>query len=1557
MTSNSSTELLNSLPETLPNAEEVVLEETNSGSISGVKWNDLDGDGEKDVGEPGLEGWTIYLDTNHNGELDVGELSTVTDEEGNYSFLNLPGGNYTVAEVLQPSWQLTYPKSFPREIQKLTDNSYPDYAPQISGNNVFWQTSVVNYIDLYLYNGSQILQLSDRDYSNEEDIYFQMSGDRAVWSASDGNDREIYFYNGNQVIQLTDNNDDDSDFDFLDNKVVWSALDGNDREIYLYDGNQVVQLTDNDFYDFSPQISGENVVWSASDDREIYLYDGSQVVQLTSNADFNSLEISGNNLVWSASDGNDSEIYLYDGSQVVQLTDNNVNDSYPDISGNNVVWSASDGNNSHIYFYNGSQVLQLTDTANLNSAPQISGNSVVWQAFDDNDSEIYLYTGNQVVQLTNNDVSEYNLKISGNQLVWLASDGNDQEIYLYDGSQVLQVTNNNVNDSELQISGNNLVWSASDGNDSEIYTLGLGNTHSLSLIPGEAVSNINFGNWKPITLSGTKWHDLDGDDTQDTDEPGLEGWTIYLDANNNGELDEGENSTLTDEEGNYSFTLPEGTYTVAEQLQAGWVQTLPIQGSYTVSLDAGEVAEDLDFGNQAQPGEISGSKWHDLDGDGEKDVGEPTLEGWTIFLDANQNGALDEGELSTVTDAEGNYSFTNLPIGTYTVAEQLQPDWQPTNPVGVPGQIVRLTHNNLNESNPQVSGQNIVWQAHDGNDTEVYFYDGSQVVQLTDNNEEDSLPQISGNHIVWQGSDGNDTEIYLYDGTQVVQLTDNDEEDSLPQISGNNIVWQGSDGNDTEIYSYDGSQVVQLTENEVNDSRPLVSGNNIVWAHELGSPYFYDLYFYNGSQVIAITDNVDEPTSTYGFDISGDTVVWEENDGYLNTYLKLYNSDNAPGLSAGQYNTSPKISGNNVVWKTHDDNGENNQLYFYNGSDSIPLHIADPTIISVQYEYEISGNKVVWQVDDEMYLYDGDKIVTLTNNNFSDSDPQIDGNTIAWLGNDGNDTEIYTVSLENAHTVTLNPGETIANLNFGNWQPVTLSGTKWNDLDGDGTRDAEESGLGGWTIYLDANNNGELDTGETSTLTDADGNYSFILPDAGTYTVAEVQKTGWSQTAPTQGSYTVSLEAGEVANHLDFGNQVQPGEISGTKWNDLDGDSIKDEGEPGIEGWTIYLDSNRNGELDTGELSTVTDAEGNYSFTDLTEGLYIVTEEQKPDWTQTYPSPYPYSSEQGTYQLYLRPGETFQNRNFGNWQPATISGTKWNDTNCNGIFDSTEAGLSGWTIYLDANTNGQLDSGEVSTTTAADGSYSFRNVAAGSYTVAEVQQTGWEQTAPTSGSHTIEVSAGEVLDHLDFGNRQSVFNGTKNADHLTGTICADTLNGLAGNDTLQGLDDNDVLNGRSGNDVLYGDKGNDLVQGNAGNDVVVGGGGNDSLFGASGLDTLIGVDTDAIQPGMGEIDQFRGNADADLFVLGDALTSYYNDGNNTNAGVSDYGWIKDFVVGEDVIQLSGSASNYFLAASPAKLPKGTAIFLETGTTDELIGIVRNVPLAQLDLASSSFSYV
>ena len=80
------------------------------------------------------------------------------------------------------------------------------------------------------------------------------------------------------------------------------------------------------------------------------------------------------------------------------------------------------------------------------------------------------------------------------------------------------------------------------------------------------------------------------------------------------------------------------------------------------------------------PGTIRGNKWHDTDEDGVRDPGELPLAGWTIYLDANQNGQLDAGETSTTTDANGDYQFTGLTPGSYTVAEVLQSGWQQTSP-------------------------------------------------------------------------------------------------------------------------------------------------------------------------------------------------------------------------------------------------------------------------------------------------------------------------------------------------------------------------------------------------------------------------------------------------------------------------------------------------------------------------------------------------------------------------------------------------------------------------------------------------------------------------------------------------------------------------------------------------------------------------------------------------------------------------------------------------------------------------------------------------------------
>jgi len=72
--------------------------------VSGAKWNDLNGDGDRDGGEAGLSGWTIQL--RQGGNVIA---TTTTDANGDYEFCSLAAGNYTVNEVLKNGWTQTFP--------------------------------------------------------------------------------------------------------------------------------------------------------------------------------------------------------------------------------------------------------------------------------------------------------------------------------------------------------------------------------------------------------------------------------------------------------------------------------------------------------------------------------------------------------------------------------------------------------------------------------------------------------------------------------------------------------------------------------------------------------------------------------------------------------------------------------------------------------------------------------------------------------------------------------------------------------------------------------------------------------------------------------------------------------------------------------------------------------------------------------------------------------------------------------------------------------------------------------------------------------------------------------------------------------------------------------------------------------------------------------------------------------------------------------------------------------------------------------------------------------
>ena len=98
-----------------------------------------------------------------------------------------------------------------------------------------------------------------------------------------------------------------------------------------------------------------------------------------------------------------------------------------------------------------------------------------------------------------------------------------------------------------------------------------------------------------------------------------------------------------------------------------------------------------------------------------------------------------------------------------------------------------------------------------------------------------------------------------------------------------------------------------------------------------------------------------------------------------------------------------------------------------------------------------------------------------------------------------------------------------------------LTGVKFLDADQDGVQDAGEAGIAGVSIYIDANNNAVFDTGEISTMTDANGQY-LLQVTPGTYIVRAEVSSGATQTTPTSpDSYMVDVEIGRVISDLDFG--------------------------------------------------------------------------------------------------------------------------------------------------------------------------------------------------------------------------------------------------------------------------------------------------------------------------------------------------------------------------------------------------------------------------------------
>jgi hypothetical protein len=315
---------------------------------------------------------------------------------------------------------------------------------------------------------------------------------------------------------------------------------------------------------------------------------------------------------------------------------------------------------------------------------------------------------------------------------------------------------------------------------------------------------------------------------------------------------------------------------------------------------------------------------------------------------------------------------------------------------------------------------------------------------------------------------------------------------------------------------------------------------------------------------------------------------------------------------------------------------------------------------------------------------------------------------------------------------------------------VLLSGdifvTVLHDANGNGIRDPEEPALQGWSVFLDLDHDRAPDAGEPLQLTDVDGETRFTGLAPGDYDVIEIPQPGWGPTTGYGVAETVTIVNNETIDVLFLNVPTANGGIEGVVWDDRNGDGARAADDPGLAGWTVFIDENENRTPDAGEPSTLTDAGGAYLFGDVAPGTWRVREILPNGWEMTL------GYDNGVL-VDVTPGAVAV-QDFGNFNGlavGTITGTVWNDVNADGLRAAGDPGIADWTVFLDLNSNAVLDAGEPSALTDALGAYSFPSVREGTYRVTEVLQAGWN----ASPGHPLAVNVtvvGENVTSVEFAN-------------------------------------------------------------------------------------------------------------------------------------------------------------------------------------------------------------
>ena len=310
------------------------------------------------------------------------------------------------------------------------------------------------------------------------------------------------------------------------------------------------------------------------------------------------------------------------------------------------------------------------------------------------------------------------------------------------------------------------------------------------------------------------------------------------------------------------------------------------------------------------------------------------------------------------------------------------------------------------------------------------------------------------------------------------------------------------------------------------------------------------------------------------------------------------------------------------------------------------------------------------------------------------------------------------------------------------------SGVTFLSADGDGTYDAAS---GKWDLSGEVIEKGATRTLHITVTVDASAAGSVVT------NTATIEKQDQIGDKTPDNSSSVPLTAGYT--------------IAGKLYNDANASFSSDNGESPYAGVTVALlkkDGTPVLDKDGNPVTAVTDADGKYSFPGLALGEYSVSvvdptsgplEGTKP--TEAYTGRYKTTAD---VTIAEATGSVID-VNFGFVKPASVGDYTWMDVNRDGIQDADEPALPGVTVTLTYEDGSAVTdaSGNVVTakTSDANGKYSFENLLPGGYKVSFQAPAGYEATTSDAGTDraadsngataSVTLAQGQTDDTIDFG--------------------------------------------------------------------------------------------------------------------------------------------------------------------------------------------------------------